>query len=236
MDTARPEDSDDLRDRIVAAAAALIASGGRDAATTRAVADAARVQAPTIYRLFKDKDGLLDIVAERVFARYVADKAARRPQADPVRALRDGWDAHVAFGLAHPAVFAIIHLDPRHGTSSPAAATGLAALRGRIDAIARAGRLRVGEERATALVHAACVGTVLTLLGRSEERRDPKLSALAREAALAAITGEAAPFRSGPAGAASALRASLRDAAPLTPGERHLLGELLDRIVEADQE
>ncbi|MBC8122483.1 MAG: TetR family transcriptional regulator, partial [Gemmatimonadaceae bacterium] len=51
---------DDVRARIVVAAAGLIDSGGRDAATTRAVAAAAAVQAPTIYRLFGDKRGLLD--------------------------------------------------------------------------------------------------------------------------------------------------------------------------------
>lgn len=220
------------RDRIVAAAAALIASGGRDAATTRAVAAAAGVQAPTIYRLFGDKDGLLDAVAERTFARYVAGKTAREPDPDPVQALRDGWDTHFAFGLAHPGAFAIMSGASR--PPSPASTAGLAMLRERIGAIARAGRLRIGEERATALVHAACVGAVLALLGQPEESRDPKLSALAREAVLAAITGTIALSRPGPAGAAAALRASLNGTAPLTPGERHLLAELLDRIIDAN--
>jgi AcrR family transcriptional regulator len=81
--------------------AGLIAAGGREAANTRAVAADAAVQAPTIYRLFGDKRGLLDAVAEASLAHCVAEKSTRRPLADPVRDLREGWDLHVAFGLAY---------------------------------------------------------------------------------------------------------------------------------------
>lgn len=223
--------ADDARARIIAAAAGLIAAGGRDAATTRAVAAAAAVQAPTIYRLFGDKRGLLDAVAEHGLAAYVAGKSVREPHPDPVQDLRDGWDMHVAFGLAHPGLFAIMSGDAR--TPSPAAAAGLDVLRRRVRAIALAGRLRVSEARAVNLLHSVCVGTVLTLLGEPNAQRDPGLSAAAREAVLAAITGEATlPATSGPAGAAAALRASLSQTAVLTPGERQLMQELLDRIAD----
>ena len=60
------EAGQDGRNRVVAAAVALLARGGREALTTRAVAAAAGVQAPTIYRLFGDKQGLVDAVAELV--------------------------------------------------------------------------------------------------------------------------------------------------------------------------
>lgn len=226
---------EDVRARIVAAAARLIADGGRDAATTRAVAVAAAVQAPTIYRLFGDKRGLLDAVAEHAMAAFVADKAARAPDPDPVQDLRDGWDHYVEFGLAHPGLFALMSGDPPADsrTRSPAAEAGMDVLRRRIRAIARTGRLRMSEERAVALVHAAGVGTVLTLLEEPPEHRDPGLSAAACEAIVAAITGEAgAAVEAGPRGAAAALRASLDGTVPLTPGERHLLDELLARIAD----
>jgi AcrR family transcriptional regulator len=90
---------DTTRGRIIAAAKTLIAEGGAEAATTRAVASKAKVQAPTIYRLFGDKDGLLRAAAEAVFADYVGRKNTPASQDDPVLALADGWDAHVAFGL-----------------------------------------------------------------------------------------------------------------------------------------
>ncbi|WP_053332931.1 TetR/AcrR family transcriptional regulator [Haliangium ochraceum] len=132
-----------LRARILAAAAELLAAGGAEAATTRAVANAAAVQPPTIYRLFGDKSGLLDAVAVDVLAAYVAHKAARAPHADALEDLRAGWDMHVAFGLAHPAVFAILSAPRGDRPASPASAAGEQILRARIHRLAEIGRLRV---------------------------------------------------------------------------------------------
>ena len=226
-----PHDGDDARARIVAAAARLIAEGGPDAATTRAVAAAASVQAPTIYRLFGDKRGLLDAVAEHGLAAYVAGKAARATDPDPLRDFRNGWNQHVEFGLAHPGLFAIMMGDARPRPPSPAAAAGIEVLTRRIRNLARAGRLRVSEERALALTHSVGVGTVLTLLRQPERERDAGLAAAAREAVIAAITGEAAALTDASvSGAAITLRASLASLSVLSAGERALLGELLARI------
>ena len=71
-----PRAPETVRDRIVAAGATILAEGGREALTTRAVASAAGIQAPTIYRLFGDKDGLLYAVAEDRLAKYVAQKGS----------------------------------------------------------------------------------------------------------------------------------------------------------------
>jgi len=226
---------DDVRARIVAATARLIDAGGRDAATTRAVAAAAAVQAPTIYRLFGDKRGLLDAVAEHGLSAYVAEKSVRQPHPDPVQDLRDGWDMHVAFGLAHPGLFAIMSGDPHSRPLSPAVAAGLDVLRRRVKNIALAGRLRVSAERAIALLQSMAVGTVLTLLSQPAGRRDPGLSEAAREAVVASIAGEAiAPADLEPRQAAAALRASLDRTAVLTGGETYLIEELLDRIADGD--
>ena len=66
-----------------------------------------------------------------------------------------------------------------------------------------------------------------------EDRRDPALSGLAREAVIAAITTDApVPARPGPAGAAIALRAVLPQTPALTAAERSLLREWLDRIAD----
>ncbi|WP_375452623.1 TetR/AcrR family transcriptional regulator [uncultured Devosia sp.] len=231
IDTARG----DVRARIIEAAAVLLAQGGRDAVTTRAVASAASVQAPTIYRLFGDKRGLLDAVAEHGLAAYMAGKAQRPPHPDPVQDLRDGWDTHIAFGLDHPGLFAIMSGDPGPRQVSPAVTIGLEVLRARIKRIALAGRLRVAEERALALVQAMGDGAVLTLLNMAEAQRDPGLVEAAREAVIAAIVADT-PSRqqAGVAGAAITLRAALPQAMSLTNGERGLMGEWLDRLARSE--
>lgn len=222
---------DDVRGRILAAAARLLAEQGREALTTRAVVEAAGVQQPTLYRLFGDKSGLLDALAEQALATYVADKALAASEPDALADFRAGWDRHVAFGLSHPALFAIIWGSPDSGKVSPAAVAGQVALRRKVHALAEAGLLRVGEDRAVGLTHAACTGAVLTLLDTPVSRRDSDLPVAAREAVVAAITREAPSMdRSGPAGAAITLRASLPRLDVFSPGEQHLLGELLDRI------
>jgi AcrR family transcriptional regulator len=228
------EAGDDVRTRILIAANALIASGGTDAATTRAVAVAAAVQAPTIYRLFGDKRGLLDAAAEHGLAAFVADKALHKSNGDPVEDLRRGWDLNIEFGVANPGLFSIMSSDPHLRKHSPALEAGTKILRRNIDRVALAGRLRVSAERAVALMQSVGVGTVLTLLGQSSETRDRGLSVAARDAVIAAITGEStAGFEAGVHTSATTLRASLDEVSVLSKGEQHLLDELLTRIANS---
>ena len=225
-----PEEPTNVRERILAAAAALVTAGGIDAATTRAVAVAAGVQAPTLYRLFGDKDGLLAAVAERVMANYVATKDETATEDEPVLQLRRGWDDYIGFGLSHPAVFALIN-NPSRPVSS-ATAAGLAVLARRVHRVARAGRLRVTEECAVTLIHACGTGTVLALIAKPPEARDD-LAVAAREAVMAAILDQPRPKAGVATAMATGLRARLADIPGLTPGERHLLDELLQRIAQA---
>lgn len=211
-----------VRTRIIGVAAGLIAAGGTGAATTCAIAAGAFVQAPTIYRLFGDKRGLLEAVAESSLERYVEEKSSRVPHPYPVEDLRNGWDFMSPLAWPIPGLFAIMSGDPHQQEVSPAAVAGLEVLRRLIKKIALAGRLKVSETRAVALVHSVCVGTVHTLLADPEERRDPSLSEAAREAVLAATTGDAI-FRGDPVPriAAATLRACLHGTSTLSSGERH---------------
>ncbi|MCP3064211.1 TetR/AcrR family transcriptional regulator [Myxococcus sp. K38C18041901] len=229
------EAGSDVRIRIIEAAAELIATGGPDAVTTRAVASAAGVQAPTLYRLFGDKRGLVGAVIEHVMKRYVSEKATRRPHPDPLQDFRDGWDMHVAFGLGHPGLFALMSSDPYLSSHSPALGDGAAVLRRRIRNIALAGRLRVSEERAFGLVSAMGTGAVLMLLAQPEDQRDLGLAEAAREAVVAAISNEGeSPASTDARAVATVMRASMEGLqGVLSPGESLLLHELLKRIADA---
>ena len=233
QDATDTEADTDTRRAVLDAAAELIAGGGTAALTTRAVAAKASIQPPTLYRIFGDKRGLLDAVAQDRLARFVAEKEAHPPHPDPVEELRQGWSRYVAFGLENPDVFAIMNEIGSLLAQSPASLAGMAALRRRVSRIAQAGRLRVAEERAVALIHASAVGIVTTFLALPPEERDEQMLALARDAAIAAIVAEAAaPQVSSPVPHAIALRAHLDDMAGLSTAEKSLLREWLERLVE----
>ncbi|WP_299054169.1 TetR/AcrR family transcriptional regulator [uncultured Nocardioides sp.] len=226
-----------VRRAVLDAAAGLLREVGADGVTTRAVADAAGVQAPTLYRLFGDKDGLVDALAEHVMASYVAAKGERvddEEDGDPVVALRDAWRAHVDFGLANPGLYALLGRRPG-GERSPATAAGIAVLRRRVRRVAAAGRLRVDEERAVGMVHAAGHGTVLALLGTPPEERDVGL-ADAMYDALAAVLVESAPVvpASTPRAVAVTFAAVLPGLEGLSAAERALMGEWLTRVTTSD--
>src|SRR5437879_12395612 len=200
----------DARTRIVRAATGLLATGGRNAVTTRAVSAAAGVQPPTIYRHFGDMQGLFEAVARDTLATYAREKASRPPTNDPVEDLRRAWDRHVAFGLAHPDVFALLYSAPSVAAFRPVIYEGVALLQGLVARVAEAGRLRVDVANATGLIHAAGTGITITLAATPPEERDPRLSETMREALLTAITVPASA--EAPDEATAAAPAAERDA------------------------
>jgi len=232
----------DARARILRAATELLATGGRNAVTTRAVSAAAGVQPPTIYRHFGDMQGLFEAVARDTLATYAREKASRPLTNDLVEDLRRAWDLHIAFGLAHPDVFALLYSAPSVAAYRPVIYEGVALLQGLVARIAEAGRLRVDVAHATDLLHAAGTGITLTLSATPPEERDPRLSEAMREAILTAITVPAsAETPNGETDAAAvaekvavhavALRALLTEApSVLSPAERELLSDWLDQL------
>jgi AcrR family transcriptional regulator len=231
----RTTERDGTRAAIVQAAAQLMHEAGAAAVTTRAVAAAAGVQAPTIYRLFGDKDGLLDAVAEQVMATYVEQKSARvqAEAGDPVADLRAGWRLHVDFGLANPDLFALLST-PKGYRDSRAVEAGAQVLRRRVRRLARAGLLRVDEQRAVDMIHAAGTGAVLAILAMPPQQRDVGLADALFDAVSSAILTDA------PAVSASdtlSIAVTFATAAPdlpaLSPAEKAVLHEWLNRSVTA---
>lgn len=233
--TVRPTET---RARIVDVAARLLRERGPAAVTTRGVADGAGVQAPAIYRLFGDKDGLLEAVAEHVMTTFVTAKAmvveaASAGDVDPVDDLRAGWQTQIDFGIANPALFRLLS-DPGRVVRSPAARAGRQLLESRVHRVAVRGELGVGERRAVDLIQAAGIGTIHTILSTPQDLRDPGLADAAFDAVLRQILVEP-PERSGSGSLAAAV--AFRAIAPgldmLSVAERKLMTEWLDRAIEA---
>src|ERR1700733_9646637 len=232
-DTRPGTDRRETRENLVQVAARLLREQGAAAVTTRAVALAAGVQAPAIYRLFGDKDGLLDAVAEHVLAAYVAGKALTAGSGDPLADLRAGWDMQIGFGLANAALFGLLP-DPGRGARSPAGAAGLEVLRARVRRVAAAGRLRGPARRAREPIPAAGTGAVLTLLSMEPQDRDPGLADAMYDAVMRSILSDApSPAAGGTTAAAVAFRTVVPDLPHLTDTERALMAEWLGRAANA---
>ena len=221
------------RERLIEVAAGLLARGGPEAVTTRSVALAAGVQAPTLYRLFGDKNGLLDAVVAHGLGAYVGGKKIDL-DADPVADLRAGWELNIGFGLANPELFRLMHTALRTPDGRAALEAGTNVLRERIHRVAVAGRLRVSEQRALALIGAAGTGVLFTLLNWPEDQRDDGLPDAAWAAVSAVILVDRPAATAGPVAAAVTLRAALPDLPGFTPAERAFFDDWLARISERE--
>jgi AcrR family transcriptional regulator len=223
-------------EKVLEAAAELLSTGGVEAVSTRAVAAAAGVQPPVIYRQFGDKQGLLDSVAGYVLQSYLQVKRRAPLTDDPVQDFRGSWDLHVDFGLTHPDAYILAYVQSRPGRMPSLAHESLEILHGLVARIGAHGRLRMSVKRAVEYVHAAAIGYVLGQIRVVAEERDPQLAAIVRENAIAAIVadGPPQPARSDLPVRAVALReALLADTnGELTPAEKAMLAEWLDRLAD----
>ncbi|MFI0900009.1 TetR/AcrR family transcriptional regulator [Streptomyces sp. NPDC020983] len=232
------------RRQVLQVAAGLLEEGGRDAVSTRAVAAAAGITAPALYRMFDDKDGLLAELAAYGFEIYLTEKreALALTPDDPLADLYRGWDLHVDFGLRHPAFYVLMYGTAQPGRRPPAADEAHALLVGLLRRAADAGRLRVPVEQATRVIHAATTGATLALIGEDPTRRDLTSSARLRDTVIASVTtGEPVSSGSDLASRALALDAALEAAVaagppaadagiPLGATETALLREWLQRL------
>ena len=227
---------------MVRAAASLLHDGGIDAVSTRAVAAAAGVQPPAIYRQFGDKDGLLDAVARFVMERYMIQKrVVVASTEDPVSALRTMWDLHVEFGLNEPACYVLVFGQARTGRVLSATTDAVALLASVIARLGEEGRLKMSVERATTYFRSTGTGFILTQIGFPASERDPELSSIIFDDSVAAITNQTKPRSRATTslpGRAIALREALRDQpnASLTTAEHDLLAEWLNRLADNEHQ
>jgi AcrR family transcriptional regulator len=106
-------EGDRLRDEILEAAERLLlATGSEEAVSIRAVADAANVSVPSIYRHFGDKQDLIFDVCARHFERLqqALTEAVDAVADDPLEALRVAAIAYVRFAVENPEHYRIMFM------------------------------------------------------------------------------------------------------------------------------
>ncbi|WP_293697671.1 TetR/AcrR family transcriptional regulator [uncultured Agrococcus sp.] len=185
----------DTRTRLLNAAAEMIASAPGEEFSLRAVCDAAGVKMPTLYHFFGSKQGLIEAVIERGFDMYLEAKATAESSGDPIQDIREGWDAHVAFGLANPGFYTLMYGKVRPGHSPAAQARPSDILRSITRRAFDEQRLNTSPEQAAAHILVANIGVTLRQLVTGEE--DRALSVAVREGVIAAITGSSSGAPSG---------------------------------------
>jgi len=161
--------------------------------------------------------------------------------ADPITAIRDGWDLHLRYGIANPTFYSRIY-----GRAVPEQPCGVvseveAMLLRALQPAAAQGRLCVAPEHAAREILAASTGVILTLISQPADQRDLALSHHVRDPILDRITTTSldsaqtdTTAKSSLTSAAIALSAApTHDPAALTDGELVLLKEWLTKLSDA---
>ncbi len=177
------------REAILAAAEEILSRGGEGALSIREVCARVGVTAPTIYHHFGDKDGLVAEVVDACFAEFDRALAGGRAPADPVEALRWGFDRYVAYGRAHPAHYRLL-FQRRMEEPTPAALASYGRLQGLIGAIAAAGRLRMPVAEAAPAFWAALHGVTALVIAGFLHPKSPAVHHV-RDALIVALTTSA---------------------------------------------
>lgn len=230
---------DSLRGALLTAAEEQLVSAADGEIATRAVCEAVGVTQPVLYRVFGDKRGLLDALAERGLQRYAARKAGLEATDDPAADLRRGWDDHLAFARENAALYRLMFA-PRPWTSSPAREGVTELLRRTLTRCAVAGVLRVDVEVAATMLLAANVGLALDQMTATIPEGTDDASDALRDAVLGAVLVETSGRDPHDVGAASRrqLRAQLEEGtpSPLLPEESALMRVWLTRLEHGAQD
>ncbi|QUF05200.1 TetR/AcrR family transcriptional regulator [Actinosynnema pretiosum subsp. pretiosum] len=228
-----PDDDASVRAALVEAAGRGLAASPDGEIATRAVCEEVGVTQPVLYRLFGDKRGLLDAVADAGFERYARRKGELEATGDPVADLHAGWDDHMAFAAENPALYQLMFA-PRPHAGSSAHRRVLELLEATLVRCAAAGALRTSPGHAARLILPANVGVALSRIAQPALYDDPELSHRARDAVFAAVLTDAgAPAGPDPVRAAARQlrsRLSLHGTGELEPVETALLDRWLKRL------
>jgi AcrR family transcriptional regulator len=180
----------DTRDALLAAALKVLEDEGEAQFSTRSVCAIAKVTAPTLYHHYGSADGLLSAALAEAFTQFLESKKAAIQSADPVMALREGWDDYVRFAAARPRLYAAMMSRVLDGAEIPAATQAFALLIERIAAVAAEARLAPTVEVAADLMWASANAASLLHVTARLRKTVPPVSAVLvqiRENALRSI-------------------------------------------------
>lgn len=203
--------TDDLRIALLTAAERLLVASPANDIATRAVCEAAGVTQPVLYRLFGDKNGLLDALADRGLQRYAHHKAELVTTTDPVADLRTGWDDHMEFARNNPGLYQLMFV-PRTTSRSTAREAIFELVVAALTRCAAVGVLRIEPHAAARLILSANVGLAINRIAQPDLFAAQTVSDQLRDSIFAAVLsvgGAESPPSASVATTALQLRAQL---------------------------
>lgn len=169
----RPRQHDEhTATRLLDVAEHLLATGGEEAVTVRAVAEGADTSTRAVYALFGSKEGLVAALANRGYRLLTEQVDALQPTGDPATDLIEaGMKGFRDFALSRPHLF---HLTfdqvsagmVEHPASGPAAMTSYLALLRWIKPLQTSSELDISDAEVAFAFHSLCVGLANSELAR----------------------------------------------------------------------
>jgi len=207
---------DDPRQQLLNAAMEQLTSSVDGELSTRAICAAVGVSQPVLYRIFRDKQGLLDALVAEGLARYTERKAGLETTPDPVADLATGWDDHIAFARENPELYRLMFAArPAHNGADSAARNGvLELLKGSLRRCASAGALLMDVDQAAAVIFSANIGLALNILADPETYGPQAVSNAMRSALFSAIVNDVRPEKTASHGAHNSAQNTLTQNTP----------------------
>lgn len=222
-------DVHDVISKVIQATSNIISESGMGAATVRAICDRSGVLAPKVYQTFGNVAQLLNTVAVYQWRMHALTE---RESDAPVSNLYSAIETLVTFGLEHSELY--LHATtPQDSGVSELWSSQQNYLAERVHAVARTGRLRVGEEQAIALLQPFSVGVVCTCIQQTSRLSDLDWLSLQVIRPLLRSEEPGQEAEQNACAFASGLKANLGTVSVLSHGEHSLLGELLERIAQS---
>lgn len=183
--TDRPVRSN-ARQALLDCAIRLLAAGGQQEATARAICSEVGVKAPALYHHYGDLNGLyqaaIDSAFEQVVTCYplVAD--------GPLEKVRESWLLFMRFATEQPRLALIVVQQTINGETPSMVLRAFRSLVGDLGELAMQGRLTTSPERAAQLLWSAALGAAaLAARATEDERLDASVSASMLELLLAGL-------------------------------------------------
>lgn len=181
-----PETS--VKEALLESAVRLLATHGREGATTRAICAEVGVGAPTLYHHYGDLNGLHQAAIRHAFTTISACYRPRAQGSDPLQSVRDSWNMLMKFALEHPRMCRLVIQQTINREMEPGVSSIYDNIVSDLNELYQAGQMVMAPTTAAYMFWAGAIGAA-ALLAHGEQGKpvDDSVAQVMLEALLAAL-------------------------------------------------